>query len=407
MGYYDEYEHPNHKKRRSFGLFSVVITAFLSAALGGMMVLQSLPTLVRTGFVHFPASGEISTATSVPVSTSGKKDAEQTVNVKVETDTVKAVRKVEKAVVGIINIQKMKDLWSSNTKAVESGTGSGVVFSKNNDKALIVTNYHVIKGASDLEVSLPDTTRVKGRVLGADPLTDLAVLEIPAKGVDSVAELGSSSSLQVGEPAIAIGNPLGLHFSRTVTQGIISSLNRSMPVDVNEDGQPDWEINAIQTDAAINPGNSGGALINAIGKVIGINSLKISETGVEGLGFAIPIDDAKPIIDDLVQYGKVKRPYLGIVPKDLQEIPTYHWQHTLKLPTNVTEGIVVIEAVGSAQAGLKPYDVITALDDQQVSNSAELRRYMYTKKQVGQNVKVTFYRDGKQMSSVIALKQEQ
>jgi serine protease Do len=407
MGYYDEMDGLSRKKRKSIGLIPIVLTAFLSASMGGFMVLQALPILVQKGYVKWPNASDIP-ATSYPsTQTNEIKGGEQTVSVKVETDTVKAVNKVEKAVVGIINIQKMKDFWSSSTKAVESGTGSGVIFSKNNDKAMIVTNYHVIKGANEVEVSMPDATRVKGRVMGADPLTDLAVLEIPSKGVDVVAELGSSSTLQVGEPAIAIGNPLGLHFSRTVTQGIISSLNRSMPVDVNEDGQPDWEINAIQTDAAINPGNSGGALINAIGKVIGINSLKISEAGIEGLGFAIPMDDARPIIDDLVKYGKVKRPYLGIVPKDLQEVPTYHWQHTLKLPTNVTEGVVVMEAAAAAQTGLKGYDVITALDDQKIANSADLRKYMYTKKQVGQTIKITFYREGKLMSSTVTLKLDQ
>ena len=177
----------------------------------------------------------------------------QVVQVKVESNTVQAVSKVEEAVVGVVNIQQMRGFWAQPSQTVESGTGSGVIFAKRNGKALIITNYHVIKGANDVEVSLVKGDRVKGHILGYDPLTDLAVLEIPAVGTEKVAQLGNSANLQVGEPAIAIGNPLGLHFSRTVTQGIISSLDRSMPIDVNDDGQSDWQLDVIQTDAAINP----------------------------------------------------------------------------------------------------------------------------------------------------------
>ena len=153
---------------------------------------------------------------------------------------------------------------------------------------------------------MPNGDRVEATLKGADQLTDLAVLEIDAENVDTVAEFGDSDSIRTGEPAIAIGNPLGLEFSRTVTQGIISAKERSVAVSNN------WEINVIQTDAAINPGNSGGALINIHGQVIGINSLKIASSGVEGLGFAIPINDVIPIINDLVEYGEVQRPYLGV-----------------------------------------------------------------------------------------------
>ena len=162
-----------------------------------------------------------------------------------------------------------------------------------------------------------------------------------------MAEFGDSDAISTGEPAIAIGNPLGLDFSRTVTMGIISAKERSIEVDGG------WELNVIQTDAAINPGNSGGALVNVAGQVIGINSLKIAEHGyrsglfgssgtpVEGMGFAIPINDAIPIIKDLMAYGKVKRPFMGMEWMDLTSIDSYHWQNTLKLPSDVNQGIVV------------------------------------------------------------------
>jgi len=410
MGYYDDQDgYYRRQKSRRFGIFFVLFTCFLSAALGGLMVLKSLPTMIESGYITLPERAVpdapvLSTAVAPAKVLENQEVTQKLVQVKVESDSIAAVEKAENAVVGIINIQDMQDFWSQGSQSVESGTGSGVIFSSDGKQAQIVTNYHVIKGAKEVEVSLPDGSRVSGQVMGSDPLTDLAVLKIPVKGKITVATLGTSESLQVGEPAIAIGNPLGLHFSRTVTKGIISAVDRSMPLDVDEDGQNDWELDVIQTDAAINPGNSGGALININGDVIGINSLKISREGIEGLGFAIPIDDVKPIMEDLIRYGKVKRPYLGIYPKDLQAIPSYHWEKTLHLPTDVTEGIVVMDVVRrvSRDTGLKAYDVIVALDDTKVSDSASLRKYLYKKNQ-SESVKVTFYRDGKKMSTSFPL----
>ncbi|MBP1932303.1 S1C family serine protease [Ammoniphilus resinae] len=408
MGYYDEQEgFYRRQKPRRFGTFFVLFTCFLSAALGGLMVLQFLPTMIESGYIRLPNQA-ISEApvlsTAVTPAKTLDDGVQKLVQVKVESDSIDAVKKAENAVVGIINIQDMQDFWTRSSQSVESGTGSGVIFSSDGKQALIVTNYHVIKGAKEVEVSLPDGSRVSGQVMGSDPLTDLAVLKIPVKGNVTIATLGTSESLQAGEPAIAIGNPLGLHFSRTVTKGIISAVDRSMPLDVDEDGQNDWELDVIQTDAAINPGNSGGALININGDVIGINSLKISREGIEGLGFAIPIDDVKPIMEDLIRYGKVKRPYLGIYPKDLQTIPSYHWEKTLHLPSEVTEGIVVMDVVKrvSRDTGLQAYDVIVALEDTKVSDSASLRKYLYKKSQ-SEAVKVTFYRDGKRMSTSFPL----
>ncbi|RXT08866.1 S1C family serine protease [Ammoniphilus sp. CFH 90114] len=406
MGDYNMDDYYQRPRKKRYGPFSMLFMSIVSSVIGGVVVLYMLPFLLESGYVTIQLP---TVPTNIPASSSSPQPAaihspviQQTIQAKVETDTVKAVSQVEKSVVGIVNIQEMRDFWTRSTQAVERGTGSGVIFAKKDGKGLIVTNYHVIRGAVDVEVSLANGARVKGHVLGVDPLTDLAVLEIPGDQVESIAEFGTSSHLQVGEPAIAIGNPLGLHFSRTVTQGIISSLERSMPIDVNEDGQPDWQLDVIQTDAAINPGNSGGALINMTGKVIGINSLKISQAGIEGIGFAIPIDDARPIIEDLLQYGKVKRPYLGIVPRDLREIPSHHLQNTLKLPAQVTNGVVVMEVV-RGKTELQTHDVIVALDDQSITDSAEMRKYLYTKKADGDKVKVSLYRNGQLTSSVITL----
>ena len=385
---------------------TLLFTAFFSSIIGGLVVLYFLPFFIESGYItlNLPQQEVPASSGTVPLQEPQQiEGTHQIVQVKVESNTVEAVSKVEESVVGVINIQQMRGFWTQQSQTVESGTGSGVIFSKRDGKALIITNYHVIKGANDVEVSLVNGDRVKGHIIGSDPLTDLSVLEIPAEGVGKIAEFGDSSNLQVGEPAIAIGNPLGLDFSRTVTQGIISSLDRSMPIDVNEDGQPDWQLDVIQTDAAINPGNSGGALINMAGQVIGINSLKISQAGIEGIGFAIPINDVKPIIENLIQYGKVKRPYLGIVPRDLQEIPAYHWKETLTLPSNVKDGVVVMEVVDQGRSGLKAYDVIVAMDGQRITNSAGLRKFLYTSKMQDKQVKVDFYREGKLKSTNIQL----
>ncbi len=395
MGFYDDIYEMERKRRRRSGTGKLILTSVTSAVIGGLVVLLMMPAISKSGYVD---SLEPNTANAmINVSTNGT--VAQPISVNVDTATVRAVEKVEKAVVGVINIRRVSGDWMNRrSQSVESGEGSGVVFEKTNGKAHIITNNHVIDSADKVEVVLPSGDKVDAKVLGADVYTDLAVLEIDGSKVTTVAELGDSSQLKVGEPAIAIGNPLGLKFSRTVTQGIISSLERSMPVDLNEDGQNDWELDVLQTDAAINPGNSGGALVNIQGQVIGINTLKIAREGVEGLGFALPINDVKKIVSELKTEGQLKRAQIGIQPYDLVNVPRYHWKETLNLPDDVQAGIVVMGQVEpfspAGKAGLRQYDVITKLDGQEVANGAQLRKFLTINKKAGDNVEVTFYRDG-------------
>jgi serine protease Do len=275
---------------------------------------------------------------------------------------------------------------------VETGSGSGVIFQKNNNTAYIVTNNHVVEGASKLEISLYNGQKTTAEVVGTDALTDLAVLKIDAKYVTTTANFGDSSKLRPGDQVYAIGNPLGTDLSRTVTQGIISATNRTISVSTSAG---DWDTNVIQTDAAINPGNSGGALINTQGQVIGINSLKISETGVEGLGFAIPSDDFIPIVNQLIKYGKINRPYLGVGLEDLDQVPQMY------LPENVSKGVIVMNIdsnSAAAKAGFKAKDIIVSMNGTQIANSSELRKYLYTKVKIGDTIKFGVYRDGKQIT---------
>lgn len=321
-----------------------------------------------------------------------------------EKDMVRAVEAVQAAVVGVVNLQRTGDAMTRSAALVEAGTGSGVIYDVQGDVAYIVTNHHVIAGANRVEVVCGLGERTVARVVGADPLTDLAVLAIDAAFAKGVARFGDSDRLVPGQLAIAIGNPLGLDFSQTVTAGVISATNRSIPLDFDGDGEAEWELETIQTDAAINPGNSGGALVNSRGEVIGINSMKISEAGIEGMGFAIPVNDALSIIRQLEERGSIQRSYMGVTPKNLQAIPMEQLQSILQLPPEVVSGVVVLDVEPPAsQAGLVPMDVIVGLDGQAIESAADLRRYLYTKTEPGDAVRVTFWRGMEQNETVVRL----
>lgn len=268
----------------------------------------------------------------------------------------------------------------------ERGTGSGFII---NSDGLILTNSHVVNQADTVTVTLKGGRRLEGRVLGEDPLTDLAVVKIEANNLPTVS-LGDSNRLQPGEWAIAIGNPLGL--DNTVTVGIISATDRSS----GDVGVPDKRVGFIQTDAAINPGNSGGPLLNARGQVIGVNTAIIG--GAQGLGFAIPINTAQRIADQLIANGKVDHPYLGIemvnlTPEIRQEL---NRESRGQLQISASEGVLVVRVVPNspaAQSGLRPGDVIQRINDQTVETSEEVQR-LVENSQVGQPLSVSVARSG-------------
>lgn len=299
------------------------------------------------------------------------------------------VENTSKAIVGIVNMQQQQmSPFSSSEESIEAGTGSGVLFKKEGDHAYIVTNNHVIEKADSVDVSFENGEKTTAEVIGADALTDLAVLRVDAKFAEAILPFGDSDTLRAGDQVFAIGNPLGLDFSRTVTQGIVSALERSINVTTSAGN---WDLQVIQTDAAINPGNSGGALINSAGELIGINSLKIADRGVEGLGFAIPSNDAQPIVDEIIKFGKIERPYLGIALAELEQIPR---QYLEELPEEVTEGVVVTQIspdAAAGKAGVEAGDVIIAVDGNEITNSNELRKALYSLN-IGDKTKLTVYR---------------
>lgn len=342
---------------------------------------------------------------------------------KVTSDVSTAVETVQDAVVSVVNLQKQQQLndfsrffgeesGSNDDSAKDddleaSSEGSGVIYRKDGKKAYIVTNNHVVEDSDGLEVLLNDGTKVTAELVGRDSYTDLAVLAIPSEHVKATAEFGDSDALKVGEPAIAIGSPLGSVYANSATQGIISAKNREITNETDK-GEP-VSINALQTDAAINPGNSGGPLVNIAGQVIGINSIKIAAASdgvsAEGMGFSIPSNDVVSIITQLEKDGKVSRPALGITMSDLSLITKESQEKVLKVPSDITTGVIIrsVEAATPAEkAGLKQYDVIVAVDDQPVETGTDLQSILY-KKQVGDNIKVTYYRGDKKNTATVEL----
>ncbi|MGB7460700.1 MAG: trypsin-like peptidase domain-containing protein [Carnobacterium jeotgali] len=391
------------KKTNSWknGLVGGLIGGLVVAALGGGYLLATDDNDLNTdGTVN--EQGEVTTTN---------------VSVNVTSDVTEAVTKVEDAVVSVVNMQakqtsgglggafETQESMQEKDSLETAGEGSGVIYKKDNDTAYVVTNNHVIDGSDAIEVILKDGTKVEAKLIGTDIWTDLAVLSIPAEKVTTVANFGDSETLKVGEPAIAIGSPLGTNFASSVTQGIISAKNRSVETDITGDGVVDWEVTALQTDAAINPGNSGGALINIAGQVIGINSMKISSDTVEGMGFAIPSNDVVSIINQLEANGEVVRPILGISLLDLTEISEQQQDSVLNLPEKVSSGVVVAEVQPGSAAeigGLEQYDVIVKFNGVEVTDSISLRKEIYAS-ELGKEIEIEYYHDGKLQKTTVTM----
>ncbi|MEK0402000.1 trypsin-like peptidase domain-containing protein [Streptococcus suis] len=334
-----------------------------------------------------------------------------------ETSTTKAVEKVQNAVVSVINYQKSANnslgaifgnIESSDELAV-AGEGSGVIYKKDGQYAYIVTNTHVINNAEKIDILLASGEKISGELVGSDTYSDIAVIKISADKVTAVAEFADSDTIKVGETAIAIGSPLGSVYANTVTQGIISSLSRTV-TSQSKDGQT-ISTNAIQTDTAINPGNSGGPLINTQGQVIGITSSKITSSSanssgvaVEGMGFAIPANDAVAIINQLEKTGQVSRPALGVHMVNLTTLSTSQLEKAGLSNTELTSGVVIVSTQSGlpADGKLETFDVITEIDGETIQNKSDLQSALY-KHQIGDTITVTYYRNNQKQTVDIKL----
>ncbi len=351
------------------------IVAVLGALVGGSLVLGYGTPFAKPG--------------AAPQNTIAPPTAHAQVSEARNTPIVRAAQTVGPAVVGITNKGYVRDFFNRQL-LVEQGAGSGVIISAD---GYIVTNNHVVENAQELTVSLADGRTFTGRRVGADPVTDLAVVKIDAAGLPAVT-LGNSDNLLVGEPAIAIGSPLGNEFRGSVTVGVISALNRSIEI-----GERRFKL--IQTDAAINPGNSGGALVNADGQVIGISSAKLAAAGVEGMGFAIPVNTVRPIVQSLIDKGRVVRAYLGVGILDKTTAARYGYQ------LNVDKGVYVagVQPGGpAAKAGIREGDLILAIAGKETNTVADLRAVVDAQP-IGSRVDVAINRNGQAATRSVLLEE--
>lgn len=346
----------------------IMIIALIGAIMGSMLTITMLPIINGLPFVSSNTNAGGQTTINVT--------GENTENV------YKAViQKAMPSVVGITTIVDVGNLFTGPQQA--SGLGTGVIV---DSRGYILTNSHVVEdgAARDITVLFEDGTNTKANVLWTDKTIDLAMLKVEKQGLIP-AELGDSDAVEVGDLAIAIGNPLGLEFERTVTEGIISGLNRSIQIDASTTMD-----NLVQTSAAINPGNSGGPLLNSKGQVIGINTVKAGEG--EGLGFAIPINIAKPIIEEFLTTGSFEKVTLGI-----QGIDAQYYEQATGIETGAQSGVFIarVEANSVAsKSGLLQNDVITKMNSTNIKTMQDLVKYLYTVK-TGDTVKAVVLREGK------------
>ncbi|MEB6036096.1 S1C family serine protease [Staphylococcus pseudoxylosus] len=383
------------RQKPKFPWFRTVIVALVAGIIGALIVL-GVGKLMETTVLNDNGSSvnEASNTGNGGNTLDGKSEKYDSVN--------QMINDVSPAIVGVINMQKAQNLddllKGKSSKAQEAGVGSGVIYQKNNGSAYIVTNNHVIDGASEIKVQLHNSKQVDAKLIGKDALTDMAVLKInETKGTKAI-NFANSSKVKTGDSVFAMGNPLGLEFANSVTSGIISASERTIDTQTSAGSN---KVNVLQTDAAINPGNSGGALVDINGNLVGINSMKIANEQVEGIGFAIPSNEVKVTIKELVEKGKIDRPSIGIGLLNVSEIPD---EYKDQLKTSRKDGAYVAKVDGDN--GLKEGDIITAIDDKNVKEDTDIRSYLYENKKPGDSVKLTVERKGKQQTVDVTLKEQ-
>lgn len=393
MGFYKE--KPQNSSNRSSGFGRWIAVVVVSALVGSGSTAALLPALTHSNVI--PALSTVSNASSnnTPVTSS-------VTNVSVNDGIVQAVKKVKPAVMGVVNYTAQSNYFSQQTQLQPTGVGTGVLFYKDSNYGYFVTNNHVVDGAAKVAVVLASGQHVNATVVGTDPFTDLAVLKVPVKYVTNITpvQFANSSDIQVGEPAIAIGTPMGLDFADSVTAGIVSAKARTMPVEnpQNTNQVLDYQT-VIQTDASINPGNSGGPLLNINGQVMGINSSKIVAQGFQGMGFAIPANEVQTIVGEIMKTGHAVHPALGIAGYTLTSLPQQYWPN---VPVNYGVWVQSVTSAEAKAAGLKAGDVIVAINNHTVQGMSDLRTYLL-QQQPGQTVTLKVYRGSKQLTLHVKL----
>lgn len=392
----------SHKEKVKVGFGKSVLMPFLCGALGTVIVIGTcfgVPT-IREKLIPSNTKDQEAIIPNNTQETTVTSTNDNLVSLSNYSETgINVANKVRPSIVGITVEYSVNSIFYRNytTNSTAKAEGSGILISED---GYILTNNHIVNSSSNssyYEVGKAnkvtvylynDETAYDAEIIGTDEQTDLAVIKINKTGLQA-AELGDSDSVQVGEFSMAIGNPLGMQSS--VTAGMISAVNREV---TDSDGKT---YTLIQTDAAINSGNSGGALVNSKGQVIGVNTLKLSGTGIEGMGFAIPINSTKDIYEQLIQYNKVKRPYIGITGRDLDE--------ALAKANNLVVGVYVqaVEDFSAAQkADIRNGDVIIEADGQKITKMDELNE-IKNKHNIGDEMKLKIYRNGSEKEITLTL----
>ena len=284
-------------------------------------------------------------------------------------------------------------------------TGTGFAYKKENDTAFIMTNNHVVNDCDSVKLILSDNTEIDANIIGKETYSDIAVLTTDASKIKKIATLGSTEKISSGDTVFTIGSPQGAEFFGTVTKGVLSSKDRLVAVSYSNQVS-DYYMKVLQTDAAINPGNSGGPICNINGEVIGITNMKLVDNSVEGMGFAIPIEDAIYYANILEENGKLSRPYVGISMIDITDEYTLY-QYKVQVPSNITKGIVVLEVQDPSPAktsGLKKGDIITSIAGNNITSVADFRYELY-KHQIGEEIEIKFIRNNKEKKTTIKLEE--
>lgn len=311
-----------------------------------------------------------------------------------ESGISKAVSKVYDGVLLIRNYQNNE----------VASTGTGFVYKIDGDYAYVITNQHVVEGANKITLVTSDDEEVEGKVLGGDSYVDIAIVKMKKTSKLIALTLGNSNNSSLGDLVFTVGNPLGYEYRGSVATGHLAGKDRLVSVSTSNSNSSDWVMKVLQTDAAINPGNSGGPLMNANGEVIGVISLKLVKTEVEGMGFAIPIEYINSKISTLEKGKKIEWPFLGVQMINVQDAKNAY-RNNYNIPDNVNSGVIVAKVIdggAAAKGGLKTGDIITKINGVSVSDSAYLRYELY-KSSVGDKIEITYLRDNKEHTTKVTL----
>ena len=358
------------------------LTAFLLVALIGWNIVLTILYL---------QSKEDTTAATAAQQT---KQKVETASVNITSDVTELVAKSENKVVTV----------TARARGQALDTGSGAVYKVDGKTVYIITNNHVVADGDEAVVTFANGKEQKVDIVGKDELTDLALLKTDVDFKAEAFVMGNSSLVKKGEYVIAMGSPLGIEYQGSVSGGLISGVDRRMEMDIDNNGVADWDVNVLQTDAAINPGNSGGPLINMAGELIGINSMKITDTSVEGFGFALPINEVLPIITELENNGKVVRPILGISVQPIEQLSMLDKAY-LGIDSKVESGLLIVKVASrtpAASAVIKEGDILVKFDGKEIKDYKQFRQYLYSHK-VKDKVSIVVNRNGKEIEKTVIL----